>query len=151
MQKFSELVYERPDIPAVVKQYEAYNAAFAAAKTFEEAKAVFEQVEALETHLYTAASLCNIRNTMDTTDEYYDAEMAYINENMPNLIPASKVFNEAIVNGPFRAEFEAEYGVHFIKILENNLRIQDARISIPRSPHPVRRSSAARPAISTAF
>ncbi|MBQ2668260.1 MAG: M3 family oligoendopeptidase [Clostridia bacterium] len=128
MQKFSELVYERPDIPAVVKQYEAYNAAFAAAKTFEEAKAVFEQVEALETHLYTAASLCNIRNTMDTTDEYYDAEMAYINENMPNLIPASKVFNEAIVNGPFRAEFEAEYGVHFIKIMENNLRIQDARI-----------------------
>ncbi|MFR1307077.1 hypothetical protein [Hominenteromicrobium sp.] len=38
---------------------------------------------------------------MDTTDAFYDGEVAYFNENLPNLIPVSKAFSEAIVNGPF--------------------------------------------------
>ena len=128
MQKFSELPYVRPDIAAVAAQYEAYNEAFCKAEAYEEAKAVFQKVQELETELGTISSLCSIRNTMDTTDEFYDAEMAYINENMPKLIPASKAFAEALVGGPFRAAFEKEYGYHFIAVLENNLRIQDARI-----------------------
>lgn len=128
MQKFSELPYVRPDIAAVAAQYEAYNEAFRKAEAYEEAKAVFQKVQELETELGTISSLCSIRNTMDTTDEFYDAEMAYINENMPKLIPASKAFAEALVGGPFRAAFEKEYGYHFIAVLENNLRIQDARI-----------------------
>lgn len=128
MQKFSELPYVRPDIATVAAQYEAYNEAFRKAEAYEEAKAVFQKVQELETELGTISSLCSIRNTMDTTDEFYDAEMAYINENMPKLIPASKAFAEALVGGPFRAAFEKEYGYHFIAVLENNLRIQDARI-----------------------
>ncbi|MBP3704853.1 MAG: M3 family oligoendopeptidase, partial [Clostridia bacterium] len=95
---------------------------------YAEAKAIFEKIEELETELGTVASLCSIRNTMDTTDEFYDAEMAYVNENFPKLIPAEKAFNEALVNGAFRADFEKEYGAHFIAVLENNLRTQDERI-----------------------
>ena len=47
----------------------------------------------------------------------------------------SKAFSEAIVNWPFCADFEREYGAHFIKLLENSLLVQDARIirrSCPR-------------------
>lgn len=40
----------------------------------------------------------------------------------------AKSFTEAIVNGPFRADFEREYGTHFIALLENSLQVQDARI-----------------------
>ena len=71
---------------------------------------MFLDAEKLDTHLSTIASLCSIRNTMNTTDEFYEAEMAYLNENLPNLIPAEKAMKEDIVNGPFRADFEKEYG-----------------------------------------
>ena len=128
MQKFSELPYTRPDIAAAVEEYKRYSEAFKAAKTFEEAKKVFLDAEKLDTHLSTIASLCSIRNTMNTTDEFYEAEMAYLNENLPNLIPAEKAMKEDIVNGPFRADFEKEYGAHFIAVLENDLKTQDERI-----------------------
>ena len=70
---------------------------------------------------------------------------------------------EDIVNGPFRADFEKEYGAHFIAVLENDLKTQDERI-IPelvkeselsveysRLRLPARWIFAARPAISTVF
>lgn len=128
MQKFSELPYARPDIAAAVEQYSAYNAAFRNAETYAEAKEIFLKAEALETHLGTLQSLVSIRNTMNTTDEFYETEMAYFNENMPTMIPVVKAFSEAIVSGPFRADFEREYGPHFIAMLENSLLIQDERI-----------------------
>ena len=128
MQKFSELPYTRPDIAAAVEEYKQYSEAFKAAKTFEKAKKVFLDAEKLDTHLSTIASLCSIRNTMNTTDEFYEAEMSYLNENLPNLIPAEKAMKEDIVNGPFRADFEKEYGAHFIAVLENDLKTQDERI-----------------------
>ena len=55
---------------------------------------MFLDAEKLDTHLSTIASLCSIRNTMNTTDEFYEAEMAYLNENLPNLIPAEKAMKE---------------------------------------------------------
>lgn len=128
MQKFSELPYARPDIAAAVEQYKALHAALRGAETYAQAREAFQEAEALETALSTAESFASIRNTMDTTDAFYDGEVAYFNENLPNLIPVSKAFSEAIVNGPFRADFEREYGAHFIKLLENSLLVQDARI-----------------------
>lgn len=128
MQKFSELPYERPDIAAAVEQYGAYNEAFRSAETYAQAKEIFLKVEALEVHLSTLQSLVSIRNTMDTSDEFYETEMAYFNENMPTMIPAAKSFSEAVVSGPFRADFEREYGPHFIAVLENSLLVQDERI-----------------------
>ena len=79
MQKFNELPYARPDIAAAVEQYSAYNKAFRKAESFAEAKAVFLEAEKLDIHLSTIASLVSVRNTMDTTDAFYEAEMAYLN------------------------------------------------------------------------
>lgn len=128
MQKFSELPYTRPDVAAAVEQYEALRKALSGAETYAQAREAFRKAEALETELSTAESIASIRNTMDTTDAFYDAEVAYFNENLPALIPVTKAFTEAIVNGPFRADFEREYGAHFIRLLENSLLVQDARI-----------------------
>lgn len=128
MQKFSELPYTRPDVAAAVEQYEALQKALSGAETYAQAREAFRKAEALETELSTAESIASIRNTMDTTDAFYDAEVAYFNENLPALIPVTKAFTEAIVNGPFRADFEREYGAHFIRLLENSLLVQDARI-----------------------
>ena len=128
MQKFSELPYTRPDVAAAVEQYEVLRKALSSAETYAQAREAFRKAEALETELSTAESIASIRNTMDTTDAFYDAEVAYFNENLPALIPVTKAFTEAIVNGPFRADFEREYGAHFIRPLENSLLVQDARI-----------------------
>lgn len=128
MQKFSELPYQRPDLEEAISQYSALVEEFKNAKSYEEAKKVFLDFEKLDTHLGTLASLVYVRNTMDTTDAFYEAEMQYMNENLPKLIPTSKALNEALVNGPFKADFEREFGAQFIKLIENQLKTQDERI-----------------------
>ena len=94
MQKFSELPYTRPDVAAAVEQYEVLRKALSSAETYAQAREAFRKAEALETELSTAESIASIRNTMDTTDAFYDAEVAYFNENLPALIPVTKAFTE---------------------------------------------------------
>ncbi len=125
MQKFSELPYERPNIDEAIAESERLLEAFKNAKTFEEAKEIFWEHQTYNTHLATLGSLVYVRNTIDMTDAFYDAEMNYLNENEPRLVPSGKAFTEAIVNGPFRADFEKEFGHHYIAKLENRMKIQD--------------------------
>lgn len=128
MQKFSAMEYRRPDIEAAKDKYERFTQALQNAETYAAAKAVFLKAQSLEIQLSTVASLASIRNTMDTGDAFYEAEMTFLNENLPTLIPVEKKFTQALVHSAFTADFAKEYGSHFIAILENNLRIQDERI-----------------------
>ena len=74
MQKFSELPYTRPDIAAAVEQYKALSEALRGAGNLRAGARGVPRAEALETALSTAESLASIRNTMDTTDAFYDGK-----------------------------------------------------------------------------
>ena len=126
--KFSLLPYSRPDFEAAKQFYTGAAERLKAAVSFEQAESVFLEVEKFSDSFDTLCTIANIRHDIDTRDGFYDAEVAYFNENLPALIPVTKAFTEAIVNGPFRADFEREYGAHFIRLLENSLLVQDARI-----------------------
>ena len=43
--------------------------------------------EAFEKHYFTMYTLASVRNTIDTRDEFYDAEMNFYNREMPLLQP----------------------------------------------------------------
>ena len=108
--KFSQMIYERPDMELVKQQFTELTARLNAAETYEAAKEVFLEVDTLEKHLETLLSLAHVRHTIDTRDEFYDGEMNFINEAEPVLTEYMQKWAEALLKSPFRAEFEAEYG-----------------------------------------
>ena len=65
--KFSEMPYSRPDADGIKKQIAAFTERLKAAKTYEEAKAVFLENEELGNHVNTLAQLVSIRPTSSTT------------------------------------------------------------------------------------
>ena len=110
MTKFSEMVYKRPDLDGVKSKLTALTERLKNAKSYDEAKAVFLEKEAEEKHLSTASTLASIRHSIDTRDEFYDAEMKFWNAAMPEVQEYSQAWTKAMLESPYRADFAEDYG-----------------------------------------
>ena len=108
--KFTEMPYTRPDIEAAKTEVAAFTARLTEAPDYAAAKAIFLEYQTSQKHLMTLCTLAEIRNSIDTRDEFYDAEVKYINAAMPEVQEYAQGFTAALLNSPFRADFEAEYG-----------------------------------------
>ncbi len=108
--KFSEMQYTRPDIDAVKAQLNTLCERLASANDYAEARAIFSEKEALEKHVGTMATLCSIRHSINTKDEFYDAEANFWNVAYPELAEYSQKFLGILLESRFRSEFEADFG-----------------------------------------
>lgn len=126
--KFSEIEYKRPDFDEIKEGIKAYIEKFKAAKDFKEAKALFEDYQKTSGELSTMYEVAMIRNTVDTRDEFYEAEVAFFNENIPELEPLEKEADELILNSPYKDKFSSAYGKIFIKDMEIRQKLVSAEI-----------------------
>ena len=108
--KFSEMPYERPDVEAKKAEVAALTEKFASAQSFAEADGVFLEAETLKKHLFTMQALSEVRHTIDTRDEFYDAEVKFWNVAFPELQEYYQKWTLALLQSPFRKEFEEKYG-----------------------------------------
>ena len=81
--KFSQMPYERPDLEAVKKQLAALTERLEKAESYEAARAVFLEKEEEGKHVDTLATLVNVRQSIDTRDQFYDDEMQFWNAAAP--------------------------------------------------------------------
>lgn len=108
--KFSEMLYERPNLDEAKQTLTELTARLKAAESYEEARTVFLEKERMQKHLYTAETLAQIRHDIDTRDAFYDGEMKFWNAAMPELQEYEQAWTLAMLEGRFRPEFTAEYG-----------------------------------------
>ena len=125
---FRQMPYKRPDMEAMKRCIEETTAVMQNAKTYQEARAAFFALQEQEQQAGTMMSLCSVRNTIDTTDEYYDGEMKWLREQNAALIPLRKKYREALAACAFRADFEAEFGSQMFKIIDASLKTTDEKI-----------------------
>ena len=107
--KFSEIEYKRPDIEKAKEFFASAAERLAAAGSFEEAERVFLEVEDYSAAVGSMLTVANIRHDIDTRDEFYDAESAFIDAAGPELTEYEQRWNEAMLKTPFRARFEEKY------------------------------------------
>lgn len=108
--KFSKMPYQRPDMEQEKSHLNGLTTKLRSAKTYEEARNIFLQREQDAKHLDTMVSLASIRHTIDTRNEFYDGEAAYWNTVLPEFQEYSQAWIRAMLESPFRADFEREYG-----------------------------------------
>ena len=72
--RFSEMKYERPELEEIKGAADRIKKAFDDAGSFEAADSAFAEWDRLISHTDTMFSLAYIRNSVDTTDEYYEKE-----------------------------------------------------------------------------
>ena len=125
---FQDMPYVRPDMEALKAAYQKTIEQLKGAASYEEAKAAFFALQEAEEQRATMAVLCSVRNTIDTTDAYYDGEMKWLREQNASLIPLRKAYQEALAASPFRPQFEAEFGKQMFRLIDAGLKTSDERI-----------------------
>ena len=108
--KFSEMTYARPDAQDVKEQAAKLIERLKGAGSYEEAKAVFLEKEEVTKRVETQSTLAHIRHDIDTRDAFYDDEVKFWSAFGPEFEEQLQAWNLAMLNSPFRASFEAEYG-----------------------------------------
>ncbi|HWP22065.1 MAG TPA: M3 family oligoendopeptidase [Candidatus Cryosericum sp.] len=128
MEKFSEIVYKRPDMAALKKAMKQQLELLKKAKSYEEARAAYLASQEITAHAETSYVVASVRNTLDTTDKFYDGEMQFFNRALAMLMPISKAFIDALLKTPFRAQFEAEFGKQLFTLAQMAQKSQSKKI-----------------------
>ena len=120
--KFSDFPYKRPDIEVLKKDFNDQIELFIKADTYEQQSAVMKNIYALRSEFSTMNSLASVRNTIDTTDDFYDKERQYFDENGPVFQGLVDSFYKALVNSKFRKQLEQQYGSHLFNLADAALQ-----------------------------
>lgn len=108
--KFSELEYIRPNFDAFKKELEETTIKVNDATSYEVMKDAMLAILERSGELEFMCTIAQIRNTLDTTDEFYEKEVEYITMTAPTTMEANIELNKAILASPYVANLEKEYG-----------------------------------------
>ncbi len=108
---FSQIPYERVDTEALKVRIQELTQDLQKAETFEQAEQAFLTMdETLGSNLETMVTVASIRRDIDTRDKFYEAEMEFYDQELPNLQPLQQEWTNALLASPFRKELAAKYG-----------------------------------------
>ena len=120
--KFKEMKYERVDMNEVIKQFEDLITKFKAATTAEEEFEVHKEYYKVIKDFDTMTTIASIRNSIDTSDEFYDAEMKYYRENIPLAQDKMQEYSMLVFNSEHRNYLEEKLGKVAFKNIELELK-----------------------------
>ncbi|MBQ5660980.1 MAG: M3 family oligoendopeptidase [Lachnospiraceae bacterium] len=118
MVKFADLQYVRPDMDAVMARVKADIEVLKNAKNYEEFRNAYMDYVQADIELSTSQKIVHVRNTINMLDEYYAAENAFFNAQMPKYGIVVKEMGTVILNSPFKKDFEEEFGSIIIQNME---------------------------------
>ena len=102
--------YERPMIGEIREKGEKIREAFANAERFEECDRALMEWDRMIAHVDTMMSLAYVRNSINTADPFYEAEVEYIDEISPLFTDIQQSFAKLLTESAFRQELAAKYG-----------------------------------------
>ena len=120
--KVSEMPYQRITVEEFKAQAEKIIAKIKAAKSAEDLKVARDEYNKISEEIDTAASLANCRFTLNTRDEFYNAEMDYYDNAMPLFSEIENEYKKAMLDSPYRADAEKLINPRVFKGFEMSLK-----------------------------
>ena len=118
MIKVKDLPYKRYTLEEAKAAFSSFEASVLAAKSAEEVLAYRKIILDELRHYETNYSLAYSRFTLNTRDEFYQAEMDYYNEIGPEVSNLMTRFADIMLTSPFRSELEAALNPRIYKSYE---------------------------------
>ena len=101
---------------------------FQTSTTAQEQINIVDKVQQIGRNVSSMMSLCSIRHSINTEDEFYKTEQDFFDENEPLFKESFNEFNKALVTSTFRAELQAEFGEHLFNLIDLELKVFDPKI-----------------------
>ncbi len=126
--KFCDMPYERPDLEKLKSELLRLNDAIINAKTAQEAADAYRAADTLGEEYSTMGSLAYVRHTIDTKDEFYEAENNFFDENGPSVTDIFNKINRSMLESVHKAELEKIFGKLFFINTEISVRCFSSEI-----------------------
>ena len=122
---FSTLEYVRPDFDAAEAGAKELTKRVREAKSYADVKAAILKGDEYMSELHTMITIAHIRNTLNTTDEFYEKEIEFIHQRAPEAEGTFVEFTKALVESPFAAELDADLGKEYLVAARRELAQYD--------------------------
>ena len=123
--KFKDYMYVRPNIEEICKVTEEITEIIKNAKETNIIVDAIKRLNKMNSTYSTLSNLAFIRNSIDTTDEFYEKEIDYLNEEGVKASSKANELTKVLVNHPLRKELEEIYGSYWFKTMELSLKCFD--------------------------
>ncbi len=120
--KFSEFSYERPNIDEVEQKFNDLLDKFDNASSFKQQDKIMEDINDLRGQFESMAQIAGVRHTIDTTDEVYEKEQDFFDQNMPLYEGIINRYYKSLVNSKYRKELEQKWGKQIFTIANLTLK-----------------------------
>jgi len=119
--KFNDINYTRPDVKVLTEKFNVLLKKFETASAAEQ-KQLMSDINALRSDFETMATLSSIRHTIDTNNEFYNAEKDFYDNNGPAVEGLISEYYKALIKSPHRSGLEKEYGKQLFTIAEMSVK-----------------------------
>lgn len=126
--RFSEYVYERPDMEALKTGFEAGLNRFEGASAADGQQRALEALNSLRKAFESMAQICMIRHTVDTNNGFYEEEQTFFDENGPIYEGLVNRLYDALLESPFRADLEDRLGSQVFRLAEKARKVYSDEI-----------------------
>ena len=116
--KFKDLKFPRPDLEVIRALYRDAIERVETAERGDDVLEILFEVDELSRKAMDLLRATFIHHTIDTTDERYENDQRWVDENQPLFTKASLEFNEALYNSPFKEFVEERIGSMFFTKME---------------------------------
>ena len=123
--KFKDYKYVRPNIEEICKVTEEITEIIKNANDVNVIVDAIKRLNKMNSTYSTIANLAYIRNSIDTTDEFYEKEIEFLDEEGVKISSKSNELTKVLVNHPLRKELEGIYGSYWFKTMELSLKCFD--------------------------
>lgn len=120
--KFKEFPYERPDIKQLQLKFNGLIDEFVNAQSFTAQDEKMSAIIELRSNFESMMQVVYIRNTMDTTDKFYEEEQSYFDKTTPLYQELVTKFYKALTSSRFKTELEGKWGKQLFTIAELSLK-----------------------------
>ena len=116
--KFKDMPYERIDFAKAKAELSEIMEKSKAAKSGAEQFEIHKMFYRLNDKIQTQVTLCSIRHTIDTTDEFYEKEQNYYDEQIPEYSNLCVEYQKILFHSPYREVLEEKIGQVAFKNME---------------------------------
>ncbi|MGE5704734.1 MAG: M3 family oligoendopeptidase, partial [Clostridia bacterium] len=120
--KFSEYPYTRPDMNKLEQTINELVETFTKADSFEEQDQALKEITDVRNHFETMREIAQVRYTLDTTNEAYQAEQDFCDEVQPIYQKLVTSLYKPLIQSPFRTQLEAKWGKQLFTIAELTIK-----------------------------
>ena len=122
MTKFNDMSYTRPDLDKVEKEFNELLHRFEGATTAAEQEEVLSKINELKNEFQTFASIASVRNSLDTSNAFYEAEQEFFDNNGPLMHDLNIRFYKALGASTFKGELERKFGKQLFRLADVSLK-----------------------------